>query len=95
MIIALIYIFLSYVMFDQHLKITLRKSSVPSEKVRFLFFTHPPPPTPTPPPPHLNIPTLKIFQPSSPLALQKGEKGGGRGHRVSTFSPVTPFSITS
>ena len=34
MIIALIYIFLSYVMFDQHLKITLRKSSVPSEKVR-------------------------------------------------------------
>ena len=39
MIIALIYIFLSYVMFDQHLKITLRKSSVPSEKVRLLFFT--------------------------------------------------------
>ena len=49
MIIALIYIFLSYVMFDQHLKITLRKPPAPPEKVPFLFF--PPPPPPPPPPP--------------------------------------------
>ena len=30
MIIAIIYIFLSYVIFDQQLKITFRKSSAPS-----------------------------------------------------------------
>ena len=32
MIIAIIYIFLSYVIFDQQLKITFRKSSAPSGK---------------------------------------------------------------
>ena len=33
MIIAIIYIFLSYVIFDQQLKITFRKSSGPPEKI--------------------------------------------------------------
>ena len=76
MIIALIYIFLSYVMFDQHLKITLRKSSVPSEKVRFLFFTHPPPPPPPPPPPkYSNIENFSALFP--PCIAERGEGGGG------------------
>ena len=64
MIIAIIYIFLTYVMFDQQLKITFRKSPDPLKKI------------PTP----LKIqnlqvttvlPTLKIFWPP----LQKGGKG--------------------
>ena len=42
MIIAIIYIFLSYVIFDQQLKITLRKSSGPPEKIHFPLFTHSP-----------------------------------------------------
>ena len=33
MIIAIIYIFLSYVIFDQQLKITFRKSSGPPKKI--------------------------------------------------------------
>ena len=73
MIIAIIYIFLSYVIFDQQLKITFRKSSGPPEKVHPPLFTHSPrkiqkvqvPPF---------LPTLKIFQPP-PL-----QKGGGGGH---------------
>ena len=40
MIIAILYIILSYVIFDQQLKITFRKFSAPPP---------PPPPTPTPP----------------------------------------------
>ena len=39
MIIAIIYIFLSYVIFDQQLKITFRKSSGPPEKIHFPLFT--------------------------------------------------------
>ena len=64
---------LSYVIFDQQLKITFRKSSGPPEKVHPPLFTHSPrkiqkvqvPPF---------LPTLKIFQPP-PL-----QKGGGGGH---------------
>ena len=53
------------VMFDQHLKITLRKSSVPSEKVRFPFFTHPPP----------NYSNIENFSALSP-PCRKGGRGG-------------------
>ena len=40
MIIAIIYIFLSYVIFDQQLKITFRKSLGPPEKIHSPCFTH-------------------------------------------------------
>ena len=63
MIIAVIYIFLSSVIFDQQLKITFRKSLAPSP-----LFTHSLPPpqkkSKSASPPFL--PTLKIFQ--APLA---------------------------
>ena len=57
MIIAIICIFLSYVIFDQQLKITFRKS------IHSPLFTHSPPPlkiqkVQVPP----FLPTLKIFQ---------------------------------
>ena len=42
MIIAIIYIFLSYVIFDQQLKITFRKSSAPPENNAFPSFLPPP-----------------------------------------------------
>ena len=81
MIIAIIYIFLSYVIFDQQLKIIFRKSSEP-----------PSPPKKSTPPFLLNpplkiqkvqvppfLPTLKTFQPP----LQKRGGGGGvEGHCV-------------
>ena len=89
MIIALIYIFLSYVMFDQHLKITLRKSSVPSEKVRFLFFTHPPPPPPTPPPKYSNIENFSALFP--PCIAERGE--GGEGERTSSQHILTCHTL--
>ena len=41
MIIAIIYIFLSYVIFDQQLKMTIRKSSGPPEKIYSPFFFTP------------------------------------------------------
>ena len=44
MIIAVIYIFLYYVIFDEQLKITFRKSSNPSEKIHSPLFTHFSPP---------------------------------------------------
>ena len=40
MIIAIIYIVLYYVIFDQHLKITFRKSSALPEKIHSPLFTH-------------------------------------------------------
>ena len=43
MVIAIIYIFLSYVIFDQQLKITFRKSSVPLKKSNSSFLLTPPP----------------------------------------------------
>ena len=62
MSIAIIYIFLSYVMFDQQLKITSTKSSGSPEKIHYPLFTYSPlkiqkvqvPPF---------LPTLKNFQP--------------------------------
>ena len=68
MSIAIIYIFLSYVMFDQQLKITSTKSSGSPEKIHYPLFTYSPlkiqkvqvPPF---------LPTLKNFQPPP---LQKG-----------------------
>ena len=42
MVIAIIYIFLSYVIFDQQLKITFRKSSVPLKKSNSPFLLTPP-----------------------------------------------------
>ena len=66
MIIATIYIFLSYVLFDQQLKITFRKSSVPPpEKIHSPFFTHPPLKIQKVPV-SLFLPTLKIFQAHPP-----------------------------
>ena len=78
MIIAIIYIFLSYVIFDQQLKITFRKSSVPLEKSNSPFLLTPP----------LKIqkgqvypflPRLKIFQPSPP-PLPCRKRGGHCGN---------------
>ena len=75
MIIALIYIFLSDVIFDQQLKITVRKSSAPApqkihsrpslkiQKVQFPPF----------------LPTLKIFQPPNsppPPSIQSPAERG-------------------
>ena len=68
MSIAIIYIFLSYVMFDQQSKITSTKSSGSLEKIHYPLFTYSPlkiqkvqvPPF---------LPTLKNFQPPP---LQKG-----------------------
>ena len=59
MIIAIIYIFLSYVIFDQQLKITFRKSSGPPEKIHFPLFTLPPKNPKSASPSFL--PTLNIF----------------------------------
>ena len=42
MIIAIIYIFLSYVIYDQQLKETFRKSSGPPEKPTPPFYSPPP-----------------------------------------------------
>ena len=44
MIIAIIYIFVSYVIFDQQLKITFRKFSPPPWKNPLPLLTHSPPP---------------------------------------------------
>ena len=67
MIIAIIYIFLSYVIFDQQLKITFRKSSGPPLKKS------------TPPKNSKSaishfLPTLKIFQPPSPPCRKGGRR---------------------
>ena len=40
MIIVIIHIFLSYVMFDQQLQITFKKSSGPTEKIHLPLVTH-------------------------------------------------------
>ena len=71
-IIAIIYIFLSYMIFDQQLKITFRKFSTPPEKITPPFLL-------TPPPKNSKstglpfLPTLKIFQ-SPPLPpAERGE----------------------
>ena len=82
MIIAIIYIFSSYVIFDQQLKITSRKFSALPEKIHY------PSPLLTPPPHHLKIQKLqvplfwkhwKIFSspptPFPPTPCRKG-KGG-------------------
>ena len=77
MIIAIIYIFLSYMIFDQQLKITFRKFSTPPEKITPPFLLTPPPKnaksTGSP-----FLPTLKIFQ-SPPPPCRKG--GGHYAHR--------------
>ena len=67
MIIALIYIFLSYVIFDEQLKINFRKSSGHPLKNPLPLFIEPAPQPPE---------NLTIFN------LQKGG-GGGREHYVS------------
>ena len=65
MIIAIIYIFLSDVIFDQQLKSTFRQSP-PPEKIHLPLFTHLPPPPKNweiarPPPPFLS--NWKFFRP--------------------------------
>ena len=65
MIIAVIFIFLSYVMFDQQLKI-LRS---PPEKIHSPLFTHSPPKNSKSESPSF-LPTLKTFQALS----RKGER---------------------
>ena len=67
MIIAIIYIFLSYVIFDQQLKITFRKSSAPPWKNQL------PPKNSRSASPSF-LPTLKIFEPPPPPC----RKGVGR-----------------
>ena len=59
MIMIIDYDFLSYVIFDQQLKITFRKSSGPAEKIHFPLFTHSPAKKCEAPP----LLTLEIFQP--------------------------------
>ena len=96
--IPLIYIFSSYVIFDQQLKITLISKPFswktlslppPPEKIHSPLFTHYPPKnsksagTPF-------LLTLKIFQP--PPHLQKGGEGGG--HYESYESSNVPLNFT-
>ena len=71
MIMIIDYDFLSYVIFDQQLKITFKKSLGPPEKIHSLLFTHSPPKNPKSVSPTILL-TLKIFQ-ASPA-----ERGGGR-----------------
>ena len=79
MIIAIIYIFSSYVIFDQQLKITSRKFSALPEKIHY--------PSPLLTPPHLKIQKLqvplfwkhwKIFSspppPSAPPPVERGRE---------------------
>ena len=70
MIIAIIYIFLSDVIFDQQLKSTFRQSP-PPEKIPFPPFSPPPPPPPEkihfPLFTHLPLPPLKIEKLQDPL----------------------------
>ena len=65
MIIAIIYIFLSYVIFDQQLKITFRKSSAPPWK------------NPLPPLYSLLTPSQKISKSASPRLFANVEKFSG------------------
>ena len=44
MIIAIIHIFLSYVIFDQQLKLLSENPQPPPEKIHSVLFTHSPPP---------------------------------------------------
>ena len=58
MIIAVIYIFLCYVIFDEQLKINFKRSSDTPKKIHSLLFTHSPPKTSkiaSPPPIFVNI----------------------------------------
>ena len=67
-IIAIIYIFLSYVIFNQQLKITFRKSSSPlTENVQSPFFTHP----------TSSISPLKIQESASPALFDNIEHLSG------------------
>ena len=70
MIIAIIYIFLSYMISDQPLKVTFSKSSAPPEKNHSPFLLTPQLKSASPP----LLPALRIFQlPPPPLSF----KGGG------------------
>ena len=67
MIIVIIYIFLSYVIYDQQLKESFRKSSGPPEKTHYPLFTHLP----------LKIKKIFPFGQHFKFFRSPGSKGGG------------------
>ena len=73
MIIVIIYVlFLSYMILDQQLRITCRKSSIPPEKIHYPLFTQSPPPKIQNVQVHPFLPTLKMFQPPPPAERRGG-----------------------